>query len=59
MTTTLSGRERACRSNIRNFLYPLTLREMQVELDMAILWSDPLRIRFITEYMDETRNEEG
>ena len=41
------------RTNIRNFLVPLTLAEMQAELDISVEIGDVLRAEYIEEYICE------
>jgi len=59
MKNVSEARFRAARSNIRNFLYPMTKYQMMVELDSAIFAGDPVRIRCINEYIQEVTEEEG
>ena len=41
------------RTNIRNFLVPLTMVEMQAELDISVEIDDTLRAEYIEEYICE------
>lgn len=47
--------ERQLRQNIRNYLYPMTIEQMEVELEISHERRDVLRIRFIEEYIAECR----
>ncbi len=53
------ARLRAMKSSIRNFLYPMSRREMQGVLDDAIKYSGKDRIRCIEDYICEVTAEEG
>ena len=55
MTT---ARERAIRSAIRNFLYPMTEAEMMAELALSIEKGDTVRIKYINEYIAECREND-
>jgi len=57
MTIELSGRERAVRSAVRNYLYPMTMPEMQAELALSIEAGDAIRTKWVACYIDECINE--
>jgi len=41
------------RQNVRNFLLPLTLQQMQVELDISVEMGDTARAGYVKEFMRE------
>ena len=47
------ARERAIRMHIRNFLLPMTIREVQVELDLSIARGDAVRTKYVNEFLCE------